>query len=310
LPTADLKPNDTLFPMSLLAAMTGSRGSTGGDPSRDAVDVSAFASTSAPVGEQTLVQIFLHVPEQAETAAARAREADPSTGRRGFVTLNAEIARGSRVDIHLEGKDVSIDESVQSVIWRGDPCACQFIVELRTVGRHLLRVRVVLDGVPIGSLCFTLEATATSQSSDITIRGDRARRYTRAFLSYASPDRAEVLKRAQALRLAGLDFFQDVLSLEPGQRWERQLYREIDRCDLFLLFWSAHAASSEWVLREAQHALDRQGTSADDLPDITPVILEGPPIPSPPDALKHLHFNDYFRYFISGAEDRPAPRAS
>jgi hypothetical protein len=170
----------------------------------------------------------------------------------------------------------------------------------------LLRVRVVLDTVPIGSLRFTLEAIATTQPRDaITMRGDGARRYVRAFLSYATPDRAEVMKRAQALRLVGLDFFQDVLSLEPGQRWERQLYREIDTCDLFLLFWSSNAAKSEWVLREAQYALDRQTKSGDDTPDITPVVLEGPPVPPPPEALKHLHFNDYFRYFIAGAEDTP-----
>jgi hypothetical protein len=113
----------------------------------------------------------------------------------------------------------------------------------------------------------------------------------------------QVLKRAQALRAAHIEFFQDFLSIEPGERWERQLYKEIDLCDLFLLFWSASAAKSEWVLREAELAVARQNASPDEEPDITPIILEGPPVPQPiPDSLKHLQFNDYLVYLIDATE--------
>lgn len=127
--------------------------------------------------------------------------------------------------------------------------------------------------------------------------------YRRAFLSYATHDRPEVLKRAQALRAAHIEFFQDLLSIEPGERWERRLYQEIDRCDLFLLFWSKKAAASKWVLREAERAVARQNASADEEPDITPIILEGPPVPQPiPDSLKHLHFNDHLLYLISDTQ--------
>ena len=48
------------------------------------------------------------------------------------------------------------------------------------------------------------------------LAGDAAARHRRVFLSYASSDRAEVLKRAQGLRAAGLDFFQR--SLVPRTR--------------------------------------------------------------------------------------------
>jgi hypothetical protein len=56
-----------------------------------------------------------------------------------------------------------------------------------------------------------------------------------------------------------IDYFQDVLDLEPGQLWEEELYRRIDECDLFLLFWSASARELEWVRREVVRALERQG---------------------------------------------------
>lgn len=87
--------------------------------------------------------------------------------------------------------------------------------------------------------------------------------------------------------------------MEPGDRWEKQLYQHIDECDLFLLFWSSAAKNSEWVMKDVRHALDRKATDAG-LPDIIPVILEGPPLVPPPQELAHLHFNDYVIYFMSG----------
>jgi hypothetical protein len=75
-----------------------------------------------------------------------------------------------------------------------------------------------------------------------------------------------------------------------------------------MLFWSSHAAKSDWVLREAEYALGLQYVSGGDVPDIVPVMLEGPPAPLPPPVLAHLHFNDYYRYLISAAESAARPR--
>mgnify|MGYP001359811501 CR=1 FL=1 len=283
-------------------------------PITDIVDVSAFAPEGGQAGDEALVQIFLHRLRDAAAAEARARAADHRATRRGVATLASAIARGTRVDILLEATDLKIDEPLQSLVWEGRPCACQFIVTLPAGagnGPRALRARVLLNGAPIGRLCFSIEILSTTDGTarPIGIRGDRAQRYRQAFLSYARQDRVEVVKRAQALRAVGVNFFQDILSIEPGEQWEARLYHEIDTCDLFLLFWSSHAARSEWVLREAQYAMDRQKLSpGGEVPDITPVILEGPPIPPPPDSLRHLHFNDYLRYFIVGAESESRPR--
>jgi hypothetical protein len=110
-----------------------------------------------------------------------------------------------------------------------------------------------------------------------------------------------MLKRAQGLKAGGTNFFNDLLSLEPGERWEKRLYDEIDRCDVFFLFWSSHARASEWVMKETAHALARQAASPDGQPDIVPVIIEGPPSPAPPDSLKAIHFNDGLIYILAGA---------
>jgi TIR domain len=74
----------------------------------------------------------------------------------------------------------------------------------------------------------------------------------------------------------------------PAKGWAR----EIDHCDVFLLFWSFVAANSEWVAKEIDYALARKAGDGDGLPEIQPVSIEGPPIPPPPKSLNHLHFND------------------
>jgi hypothetical protein len=302
--------------LAKLASQPNASGDSGhkrSDPNEgDWVDVSAFAPEACRAGEAALVQIYLHPIDQAEIAAALAREADPETKRRGITTLEVRIPRLQRIHITLDAPGLRVPFPVESVVWRNEARACQFVVKfpVDAYGRTYqlcARVSWVIDAtgdsVPLGSLRFSMRGIAAKEpvvpGSDV--RGERAQRYTRAFLSYASPDRPEVLKRAQALKTVGIAFFQDILDLEPGERWENRLYKEIDECDLFLLFWSKEAADSQWVIREAEYALKRQAGSAQQAPDITPVILEGPPVPKPPPSLDHLHFNDALRYVMCAA---------
>ena len=116
-------------------------------------------------------------------------------------------------------------------------------------------------------------------------------------MSYATKDRKEVLKRVQMLNVMKTKFFIDLLSLDPGDRWEKKLYETIPKCDLFLLFWSQAAKNSTWVNREVEYALNQQSKNQDGEPDIVPVILEQNV--SPPPSLAALHFNDRIQYLIS-----------
>jgi hypothetical protein len=135
------------------------------------------------------------------------------------------------------------------------------------------------------------------RASELRLVAERLRPYQKAFLSYSSTDRTEVLKRAQSLHAAGIKVFQDVLSLDPGDRWRQKIFKYIDETDLFLLCWSRAARDSVWVLKETRYALRRQRKSGS--PDVVPVVLEGPPPIAPPRWLSHLHFNDPICYFLA-----------
>jgi len=274
---------------------------------RDLVDVSVFAPDAAQAGEEILLQVFLHWLEQAAAVRDLAKESDRASSRRGVATLETEVERGRRVDIVLECPGANIDEPAQYLIWRGEPRACQYLVTLPDAAAKTnlrFKIRVLIDGLPVGTVRFTLPVLPIQQAakSAMGIKGESGQRYRRAFLSYASPDRAEVIKRAQALRALGIGFFQDLLSLEPGDAWQKRLYEEIDACDVFLLFWSSAAAQSQWVIREAEYAMNRRLASAEDSPDIMPIVLEGPPVPAPPPSLEAIHFNDALRYVIAAVE--------
>jgi hypothetical protein len=56
------------------------------------------------------------------------------------------------------------------------------------------------------------------------------------------------------------------------------------------------------VRDEVEYALKLRDASAAGTPDITPIVIEGPPMPPPPPSLASLHFNDMLRYVVAASE--------
>jgi len=199
---------------------------------------------------------------------------------------------------------LTIDDAIQELNWHGRPESVQFgvtVPENRPLGSVVGTVTVSQDSVPVGHIKFKLQIIAAGRQPEPSCpTGEDAKRYHLAFISYASADRDKVLPRVQMLGTVGIRYFLDVPDLDPGDRWQGELYRHIDECDLFLLFWSSHAKQSEWVLKEVTYALARKGNDDFAPPEIRPVIIEGPPPVPPPPELAHLHFNDRLLYFMAG----------
>ncbi|HKQ77091.1 MAG TPA: TIR domain-containing protein [Blastocatellia bacterium] len=264
---------------------------------KDVVDCTVFAPPSAPRDSLIFVQVFAHLREQANEALRMASEFDSDAERRAVKSLEEFVARGTRLSFELTMPGLRCAEPVQSIVWRGTPDVAQFAVEIPgdgLLGACVGSVIVSAHSVPIGHIKFKLQVVqAGSEAPAPEAVGEEAKRYKLAFISYASADRSKVLARVQMLNLVGIRYFQDVLSLKPGDKWETEIYRNIDSCDLFLLFWSKAARDSEWVMNEVRYAMNRPQP-----PEIRPVVLEGPPLITPPEDLNDLHFNDGLVYFI------------
>jgi TIR domain len=267
------------------------------------LDCSVFSPPKAPPQSKILIQVALHDPEQFEDAAARAAIIDSSSALRGTTTLELKIPLDARIDIFLEeAAGLEVESPVQSAVWRGRMLTVNFVaVTPRSEGPLFPKIRLSCNGAVAAELRFKIDVEH-GQTDSIADQPVIVKRYKRVFFSYSSQDRVRVLEVAQSYRALGVEFFQDILSLEPGQRWEQGLYQEIDACDLFLLFWSRSSSSSEWVAKEASYALEQQSRSTNRKPEIIPLILDGPPPPPPPEFLKHLHFNDWMRYAIESAK--------
>jgi hypothetical protein len=260
----------------------------------DVVDCTVFAPRMVRPEAWMSVQIFLHAPEGRTQAEKLATAMDANTAMRGISTLEVELNRGARVQIQLDVPNAKIDEPVQTLVWQGHTQGRSFRVSLPTAGagqEFNAKARFFLEGVPIGWVGFVLACGTNDDGEELVAQGRNARRYMRAFISYASEDRPEVKKRIQALRALKIEFFHDILSLDPGERWERRLYDEIDRCDLFMLFWSRAAGRSEWVGKEIARAMERRRSSTEETPDIAPIALEAFSVAPLPAALSEFHFD-------------------
>ena len=276
-----------------------SPGILGADP----VDCTVFAPPEVKLRSNILVQVFLHTPDQAETAKQLAQEFDNQSHRLGYHPLEVDLPRGTAVSVELYIPGMEIDDPLQRVVWQGRTTSVQFGVSCPAsinMGNVLGKATVYLESVPIGHIRFKLEVTAENQPAvQPQPLGSQSQRYHEAFISYSSHDRDEVLKRVQMLERFQIRVFQDVLDLQPGMQWEQELYRHIDSCDLFLLFWSNAAKESPWVDKEVRRALARKGIDEAAAPEIIPIVIEGPPVPMPPPHLAHLHFNDKLLYFMT-----------
>ena len=266
----------------------------------DMVDCSVFAPDTCEPRTWIFVQAYFHTPKQAADAAALAEEFDPGTTRRGFAGLQLPIHTGCVLDVELDIDGVRVPEPVQRLAWRGRAEAVQFDAQVpadQAAGPLRGAVVVRRDGIPVGRVGFRVMVEHAPKGPVSRRQAENPIRFSSAFISYASPDRDEVLRRVQALQAVGIAFFQDLLSLDPGARWKSETYRHIDESDLFLLFWSKAAKKSKWVRREADRALQLQSSNARQLPEIRPVIL-GRPVVMPWKELRHLHFNDRLIFLL------------
>lgn len=182
--------------------------------------------------------------------------------------------RGARVSVTCHGPGLRCVESTRVQRWDGEPLFLDFevAVEPRTGGPQPRSARlgfdVAVEGVVLNKLRLKVKLRGEPDGARV---GATARAPTTAFASHARLDQPRVADCCTALeRHAGLDIFVDCLDLRPGERWWRRLVGEIDERELFLLFWSDHAAASPNVEREWRHAFTRKAREAIEIHPLAP----------------------------------------
>jgi tetratricopeptide (TPR) repeat protein len=264
-----------------------------------------FSPPLVKIGSKILVQVFAHLYEKSGEAQQMAKEFDADAKRRGAKSLHTAVPIGTELMFELKMKDAVIAEPIRTMIWNGYTESVAFDVKIPgnfTKNSKIGKVVISQNTVPIGMIIFKIKIQKIQDKIPTKPKPlpiGEAKIYKHAFVSYASEDRKEVLRRVQMLSLLKVDYFQDIIGLDPGERWEKKLYQKIDEADVFFLFWSNAARNSQWVRKEISYAIQRKQGIDENPPEIIPVIIEGPPAPAPPSELKHVHFNDKMIYFIA-----------
>jgi hypothetical protein len=267
---------------------------TTGEP----VECTVFAPRATPADSKLLVQIFAHLPVDAEHVRTMAKSVDAEAERLNYKTLQAPIDRGDKIVFALDIPGADVDEPQGEIVWAGHADSVEFgvtIPPMPSPAALIGTVRVSRGGVPIGRMKFRLGIEAGVGEAGLQPAAYLARRYEYAFISYTSLDRDLMLIALQGIETSGLKYFADVLSIGAGDRWKLKIKAGLDRCDVFVLIWSRRAKESEYVKREVLHALERQGNDPDAPPDIHPIFVDDPIAP-PWDEVSELHFNSPVRH--------------
>lgn len=206
--------------------------------------------------------------------------------------------QGAEYTIVLSSQDISIENPRETIKWNGTYACCDFFIFLPEDYKKSavrLQARVYKNDIAQVDLKLIVKVKADSNQSLQDIAVEQHRIMT-AFLSYASQDREKVAQRIQGMLaiMPKLDIFWDVVSLRRGEYWETRLYDEIRKRDIFYLFWSNNARSSEWVGKELSFAIENKGIDF-----IEPIPLEDPAECPPPEELTGRHFNDWTLRYMS-----------
>jgi hypothetical protein len=263
-------------------------------------DASAFAPKKLRRETPELVRVVIYQPHQLKEVLKAAKKIDPraEAGPQGMRV--GEVALGESVGVALEVKGAACNGALQRRVWKGEPIDFSFTVEAEAgVKQAVILARVFVGDAQVGVIGFTRPISGPAKKA---ASGDRLKlkRHKRVFLSYSSNDRETVSAIATAYAAVGVAYFWDRSSLKSGEEWSPRLRKEIDRADLFHLCWSKAASKSQWVEKEAEHALTRRRRSSGKQPDITVQMLDGPPWAPHPASLDSINFDDFVRAAIVG----------
>jgi TIR domain len=263
---------------------------------RHPVEVSVFAPPESAPGGEFFIQVFLHDLKDIDAVqqVAEANEAEATMQAAVPLILPLQVKDKIRVSLEGDGAEI-VGSPIQEFGWTTNLNYVAFAVRLpKRLGEKRYRpiIRVFVNDTPVATVRLDITAKKKAPLGSPASVINEARRFRSVFVSYSSQDRPEVLRAIQILKAMNVNVFADIISLVSGSNWENELTRAISQCDAFFLFWSTNAKNSEWVIREARLAIETQKKSPQDLPEIVPIILEGPPPVAPPDELAQIHFND------------------
>jgi serine/threonine protein kinase len=250
------------------------------------INFSVFAPKIIAPASSFVLEVWAFLGSQRDEMLSRASRHDRliERGSRGPVY----VPNGTELTLVLRLDGFGLRDSQDSFYWGGELVNVAFIVDAPRElppATYPGQISILHCGMLLARLVFEVEVGKTPKKG--TLVSLQRQEIKKAFASYASRDRGEVLRRVQGIAATGIDVFLDVISIRAGDNWEHELLCNIRERDIFYLFWSVAASQSQWVEREWRLALSERG-----LDYIHPIPLVDPAVAPPPKELAGYHFND------------------
>ena len=143
----------------------------------DNVDCSVFAPAAIRSGAEALIQVFLHIPEDAIVALSIAATADASIDRQITHALNIPVERGTSIEIFFDPGGLVIPTggaTNETVLWNGQPTSCAFRVKAPEglfPKNYYPAIRVAVDGILIGCITFAVRCSLWARTGTPLLAG-------------------------------------------------------------------------------------------------------------------------------------------
>jgi len=191
----------------------------------------------------------------------------------------------------------------KTVVWRGELSEADFEIECADPGVAATRKRcggsvfVFLQGLLVAKIDVSVMVTTKQGALPGSLEISEGRTPERIFGSYAHQD----IKIVEAFRAiyetANIKLFTYARNMEAGAVWRQSLEEEVERSELFELFWSDASAASSEVEREWRYALTiapHRQRSPDSFIRVTSWKKPVPVIPDELSRYHHIHIDDIF----------------
>jgi hypothetical protein len=263
-----------------------SRGRRATKPPDDAVHFTITSPATVQPASWFILDVWAHLWQERDEVVRRAREAagkqEIAVKDKGPVLVPAGCVLSVRLGI--EGMEVETAED--TIVWQGEAANASFVVSVpedAAEGPRRGEATIWANGCLRMTIHFQLRVAQSA--SEVALLQHEERRLRKAFASYASRDRDEVLKRVQGMRKAapGMEVVVDVAKLRSGEDWQTRLREEILSSDVLYLFWSRAARRSRNVRWEWQCGLRERGKEfIDPVPLVPPEEAPPPPVSGTP----------------------------
>ncbi|HXR64753.1 MAG TPA: FHA domain-containing protein [Ktedonobacteraceae bacterium] len=254
----------------------------------------AFYPRAASVETWHTLLVYAHVDATLEAVRADAQrwnalsDADPFAAHALAARPSTE---GTQITVVPVFQGITFQPERTSFTWTNawHAVPLRFCADHRWAGTVSQGEVLLLAGpLIIASLRVSLRFAEPGTQPDPSQGEISVARYKNIFTSYSWDDVSMVQAIRRAYEAIGDDSFLDIEALRSGQSWNSALPRAIESADVFQLFWSSHAAQSQYIYQECQHALQHYKYDG----FIRPLYWEKPLAFSPPE-LSHLHFTYY-----------------